>query len=49
VTGTATFSETNFVNCDATLKFDNYSDCDTTIDGTIFIVSRVQPDDTIVV
>ncbi len=49
VTGTANFSETNFFNFDATLRFERYSDCETTIDGTISIVSRVQPDDTIVV
>jgi len=49
VTGTANFSETNFLNFNATLHFENYSDCETTIDGTISIASRVQPDDTIVV
>ncbi len=49
VTGTANFSDTNFLNFDATLHFDNYFDCETTIDGTISIVSRVQPDGSMVI
>lgn len=49
VTGNANFSDGSFLEFEATLVFSDYSDCETTLDGTISIVSRVRPDDTLVI